>query len=275
MNPTTKLDELLASSGAVPVRTKTSKHLLYRLPGGSLHTRPKTPSDPRSVLNNLALLKRKIKAEAAPETPPAEERPKAPVAAAIQPEPEPIVVAVIEEPIPPREPSTPLSARLDELIAAGEEEQNDLMERAEIVTQQLTFLREIRKHADAPHTEALLALLIPQVVAPAAPEPPAPPPPPPPQHTIAITRDAVRAVIRDIPAGRNFTIQDIYARLINGDSHRISKPESARIRGCIATSLKTIFEQEGGLDRINPGGGRRLGVWKKQDPGEIGTRAEV
>jgi hypothetical protein len=58
MNAVAETDRLLSDHGAILVRE--GKHRIYQLPGGQMFTRPKTPSDHRSTLNNLASLRRAL-----------------------------------------------------------------------------------------------------------------------------------------------------------------------------------------------------------------------
>lgn len=276
MNPQTRLDQLLEDSGAVAVRN--NKHTVYRLPGGKMHTSSKTPSDWRSVLNNLSQLKRTIRAStpAAPPVPPPALAPVRLRAPAPLPTPEPEPVPTIEAPVI-FAPSTPFTDRLDDLITAGETEQQDLMERAEAVSMQLDLLREIRKHAGAPHTEALLALLLPERSVEPTPAAAPPPPPPPPQQreTFTITRDLVRRAIRTLPPDEKFTVHKLYDLFVPAAA-AVEGEERLRIRRAIASALIAInqFGEEPIL-RLNPGSGRKLGIWQKIDPSQIGRRVEV
>lgn len=281
MNPAIRLDQLLEDSGAIPIRVKTSKHKLYRLPGGTLHTAPKTPSDPRSLMNNLAQLRRAIRSEAvvvapkaAPVSPPPYVKAHYTPPPLPEPEPEPQPVAAVEpasDVIPPRAPDTPFADRVAELIAAGEAEETDLMERTEAVSKQLTFLRMVQQHVTMPHTEALISLLLPPPVLPPpviVEVPAAAPAPPPPQYTLAkphlvsVTKDGVRQVIQGIAEGEEFTVHDIEKVLVNGQT--IGHVEGLRVRGSISSALKAIYEQDGSIDRLNPGRGRALGIWRKR-----------
>lgn len=278
MNPQTRLDQLLEDSGAVAVRN--NKHTVYRLPGGKMHTSSKTPSDWRSVLNNLTQLKRTIRTStpAAPPVPPPALAPVRLRAPAPLPTPEPEPVPTIEAPVI-FAPSTPFTDRLNDLIAAGETEQQDLMERAEAVSMQLDLLREIRKHAGAPHTEALLTLLLPERLvesAPAAAAPPPTPPPPPQQHaTVTITRDLVRRAIRTLSPDEKFTVHKLYDLFVPATA-AVEGEERLRIRRAIASALITIHQfGEEPILRLAPGGGRKLGIWQKTDPNQIGRRVEV
>ncbi len=283
MNPQSKLDALLESSGAVPLRT--GKHAVYKLPNGQRFAHSKTPGDHRSVLNSISDLRRAANiGKPTPIPPPTKAKTiQESIPIPIQPEIErtrdgyiaiPVITAPEPEPDPTpptREPSTPLAKYLDELIAAGIEEQAELMDRAGAIEQQVNFLRTIRERADDPMTPALLALLVPKPVAAVAQPQPAPPPPPLPPPTIEVTKSSVSKALARV--GDEFTIGDLYPILINGAT--LDAANERRVKNLITMQLRYQMQNGANIEILKSGRSGQMSIWRKIDPAQIGTRVEI
>ncbi len=279
-NPAIRLNDLLAASGATLVRQ--GNHNVYKLGNGATFVRSKTPSDWRSDLNSISDLRKRAGITAPKPAPaPVRENVTAPIYKFEELPPEPWSDPVPEPPPPPvsshsetKLASTDLAHRLDELIAAGEEEQADLMDRAAAIESQVAFLRAIRAYADDPMTEALLTLVLPQPITAAPPPPPPAPAPPPPLQPISVTRKATLAVIEGLKKD-TFTVHDILEGITNGALSRLSSHEQRRLKNLIAMQLYYHRTHGGNIAIIKGGRGGGLSIWTRVDPATIGTRVEI
>lgn len=267
-NPSQRLDDLLATSGAVLVRDKN--HRAYKLNNGRTFVTAKTPSDWRSTLNNISGLRRR-----AGLTPPAKQPAPPAVAAPTYPIPQPALAPppppTIEPPTAAHAP-TELSRHLDGLIADGEALMIELTDQAATIERQVTLLKTIRAHAEDPLTPALLMLISPQQQQPEPAPPPPPPPPPPPQ--IVITRKHTEAVIAQLPKD-TFTIQDVFEGLVNGAIHHIPAHEQRRLKNMVSMQLHYLNHNGGNISILKGGRGGVMTVWQKDDPNQLGTRVEI
>ena len=244
MNPTTEINRLLEDSGAVLIRRK--KHLVYRLPNGTIYTRAKTASDHRAERNNVSILRHMLGANL-PTQSPKERR-------AMQPErtPTPAVAAPA-----PAQPET-IKQRIEAAIAIEESMQEKLLAEAQTHERAVQMLKALLPFADDPAIEGSLRGLLP------APAPPAPPkrePTPPPEaitERVQVTRQLVFAATQTFDD--TFTVNDIVDRMTNGAD--IDQPERLRVRSSIAQCMATLHER-GEVLKESQGIGRQQSVWRK------------
>ena len=240
MNAVAETDRLLSEHGAILVRE--GKHRIYQLPGGQVFTRPKTPSDHRSTLNNLASLRRALGIRHAQPPSKGEEMD--------MPEQSPAAVPAPELPAPAIES---FKQRIEAAIAGEEAMQEKLLAEAQAHERKVHMLKAILPFADDPNTERSLRGIL-----------PAPEPPPVPKPVAAPPPDAIAERVQ------------VMALMVNG--RQIDGDERGRVRSSIAQAMVTLHER-GELVKEQEHFGRRQTIWRKAQlngnghSNGVGTRA--
>jgi hypothetical protein len=253
MDAIVEIERLLRESGAVLVRQ--GKHLVYRLPNGSMFTRGKTPSDHRAPLNELSELRRAlgISRERRPEEirmNQQEQLEQATMPPQAQPSPQ------ITEPADPR--STALRARVEAVIAREEAVQERLLTEAACHERRVHMLKALLPFTDDPTAETALKDLLPAAAALPAPAPAADDPPQQVTERVQVTRQLVFAATQTFDDV--FTINDVMALMTGG--RQIDSAERARIRSSIAQCIISLYER-GEILKEQEHLGRRQTVWRK------------
>ena len=261
MNAVAETDRLLSEHGAILVRE--GKHRIYQLPGGQVFTRPKTPSDHRSTLNNLASLRRALGIRHAQPPSKGEEMD--------MPEQSPAAVPAPELPAPAIES---FKQRIEAAIAGEEAMQEKLLAEAQAHERKVHMLKAILPFADDPNTERSLRGILPAPEPPPVPKPVAAPPPDAITERVQVTRQLVLAATQTFSAP--FTVNDVMALMVNG--RQIDGDERGRVRSSIAQAMVTLHER-GELVKEQEHFGRRQTIWRKAQlngnghSNGVGTRA--
>ncbi|HZT29446.1 MAG TPA: hypothetical protein VFA33_06165 [Bryobacteraceae bacterium] len=262
MNAATEIDRLLDEHGAVLLRD--DKHRVYRLPNGQKFTSPKTPSDHRSMRNNLSSLRHAL--GVVHQTPNQEgerkmqqQRPTPPTA---------------PQPAPPPPKVESLKERIEAAIASEEAIQEKLLAEAQAHERKVHMLKALLPFTDDPATEDALRGVLPAVEPPAPARPVAPAPPDAITERVQVTRQLVLAATQtfDDP----FTVNDVLSLMANG--RQIDSNERVRVRASIAQAMMTLHER-GELIKEQEHFGRRQTIWRKAElngtnhSNGVGTRA--
>jgi hypothetical protein len=261
MNAVVETDRLLSDHGAILVRE--GKHRIYQLPGGQMFTRPKTPSDHRSTLNNLASLRRALGIRRAQSPSKGEEMD--------MPEQSPAAVPAPELRVPAVET---FKQRIEAAIASEEATQEKLLAEAQAHERKVHMLKALLPFAEDANTEGSLRSILPSAEAPAPPEPGSPPAPPDAiTERVQVTRQLVLAATQTFD--EPFTVNDVMTLMVNG--REIEGDERGRVRQSIAQAMATLHER-GKLVKEQEHFGRRQTIWRKAQlnggySNGIGTRA--
>ncbi len=269
MNAVAETDRLLSEHGAVLVRE--GKHRIYQLPGGQIFTRPKTPSDHRSTLNNLASLRRALGIRRAPQPPKGEDidmptqqcpvpvnTPAPPVLSQVRPS------APVE---PTRVPELCLKERIQAAIVIEEQNQERVLAEAQAVERRVNMLKALLPFADDPSIEASLRGVLPAPEPQPAPKPAVPPPPDAITERVQVTRQLVLAATQTF--GQTFTVNDVMTLMVNG--RQIEGDERVRVRQSIAQAMVSLLER-GELIKEQEHFGRRQTIWRKAQLNGHGIR---
>ena len=273
MNALAETDRLLSEHGAILVRE--GRHRIYKLPTGQMFTRPKTPSDHRSTLNNLASLRHALGIRRAPQPTRGERDEMSAQRPTIVKTTPPTAPMAASTPPPAAPPELSLKERIQAAIVIEEQNQERVLAEAQAVERRVNMLKALLPFADDPSIEASLRGVLP------APEPPPPPPAKPslvvqPPEAITervqVTRQLVFAATQtfDDP----FTVNDIVERMTNGA--QIDQPERLRVRSSVAQCMATLHER-GEVLKDSQGIGRQQSIWRKAQlnghSNGVGTRA--
>jgi len=272
MNAVAETDRLLSEHGAVLVRQ--GKHRIYKLPSGQLFTRPKTPSDHRSTLNNLSTLRHALGIQRAQEPTKGDREQMPTQRPTIVKTPPPPAAAPVVAITPPAAapPEVSLKDRIQAAIVIEEQNQERVLAEAQAVERRVNMLKALLPFAEDPSIEASLRGVLP------APEPPPPPPAvlqrPPDAITerVQVTRQLVLAATQTFD--ETFTVNDVMALMVNG--RQIDPDERGRVRSSIAQAMMGLHER-GELVKEQEHFGRRQTIWRKAQlnghSNGVGTRA--
>lgn len=246
MNAVAETDRLLSDHGAILVRE--GKHRIYQLPGGQMFTRPKTPSDHRSTLNNLASLRRALGIRRAQPPSKGEEMD--------MPDQSPATVPAPESPTPSVES---LKQRIEAAIASEEAMQEKLLAEAQAHERKVHMLKALLPFAGDANTEGSLRSILPSPEPQVRPESSSPPPPPDAiTERVQVTRQLVLAATQTFQD--TFTVNDVMGLMVNGS--QINPDERGRVRQSIAQAMSTLHER-GELVKEQEHFGRRQTIWRK------------
>lgn len=259
MNAAAEIDRLLDEHGAVLLRH--DKHRVYRLPNGQKFTSPKTPSDRRSMLNNLASLRHALGVIHDNHMPKGE--PKVEIQG-------PAADTVITPP-PPQPRIESLKERIESAMASEEAIQEKLLAEAQAHERKVHMLKALLPFADDPNTEGSLRSVLP-ALNPAPAKPAVPSPPDAITERVQVTRQFVLAATQTFD--EPFTVNDVMTLMVNG--RQIEGDERGRVRQSIAQAMATLHER-GELTKEQEHFGRRQTIWRKAQlnghGNGVGTRA--
>jgi hypothetical protein len=212
-----------------------------------MFTRPKTPSDHRSTLNNLATLRRELGVRHAQSPSKGEEMEPSEQSPAAVPEPQ-LPTPVVES----------FKQRIEAAIASEEAMQEKLLSEAQAHERKVHMLKALLPFADDPKTEGSLRGILPVPERSASPKPTAPQPPDAITERVQVTRQLVLAATQTFE--EPFTVNDIMGLMANG--RQIDPGERVRVRASIAQAMITLHER-GELIKEQEHFGRRQTIWRK------------
>lgn len=262
MNAATEIDRLLDEHGAVLLRD--DKHRIYRLPNGQKFTSPKTPSDHRSMRNNLSSLRHALGVVRQNHNPKGEQKMQ----------PQRSTPPAAPEPAPPPPKVESLKQRIEAAIATEEAMQEKLLAEAQAHERRVHMLKALLPFADDPATEDALRGVLPAVEPPAPVKPVAPPPPDAITERVQVTRQLVLAATQTFE--EPFTVNEVLALMANG--RQIDPDERVRVRASVAQAMMTLHER-GELVKEQEHFGRRQTIWRRAElngnghSNGVGTRA--
>lgn len=262
MNAATEIDRLLDEHGAVLLRE--DKHRVYRLPNGQKFTSPKTPSDHRSMRNNLSSLRHALGVVHQNHNPKGEQK--------MQPQRSTPPAASEPAPTPPKVES--LKQRIEAAIATEEAMQEKLLAEAQAHERKVHMLKALLPFADEGATEDALRGVLPTLEPPAPVKPAVPPPPDAITERVQVTRQLVLAATQTFD--EPFTVNDVLILMANG--RHIDPDERVRVRASVAQAMMTLHER-GELVKEQEHFGRRQTIWRRAElngnghSNGVGTRA--
>ena len=251
MNPVEEINRLLDTDRAELVRQ--GNHYVYKLSNGRQFVRSKTPSDHRSVLNELSQLRRLLDTR--------REQPTMHLTdVALEPlhppssEPEESPVLVMEQ-------EGEVKQRIQSAIKFWSEKYEYWLSRAQRAERRVQMLNQLLPFAEDPGIGKVLSSLSPAPLATVPEQAPAKEPIPEPPQTISdrvqVTRDLVYAATHVFKtAGRfDFTVSDVYEVMVG--SRQVDNIERSRVRAAIAAAMITLVDQ-GKLVKTVQGRGRAM-----------------